>query len=295
MNRGIALRSAELEASWLPEAGMLGASLVHSGAELLWHGAGPQEYARTRAFMGLPFLHPWANRLDGFVYEADGRTVALDRESPLLLLEGGLPIHGLLNASPLWEVREASAERLVGALEFDRPELLAAFPFAHRVEIEVALAGPALSVATTVTATGADRVPVSFGFHPYLQIPGVPRAEWALDWPVRRHLLLDERLIPTGESEPVEPIAGPLGARTYDDGYEGVEPGARFAVRAGGLAVSVEFTEGYPFAQLFAPPGEEFVCIEPMTAAANALVRGGVAWAAPGAPYRAVFRVLCGP
>ena len=294
--REFVLSSDELRASWMPAAGMLGASLVHAGAELLWQGQGPAEYARSGAFMGVPFLHPWANRLERFEYAAGGRTVAVDPESPLLQRDpGGLPIHGLLTASPLWEVRETSSARLVAVLEFDRAELLAAFPFPHRVEIEVTVAGRALTVATTVAATGTESVPVAFGFHPYLQIPGVPRAEWEVEWPVRRRLLLDERLIPTGETEPVEPIHGPIGDRTYDDGYDGVERGARFAVRAGGHELTVEFTEGYPFAQLFAPPGEEFVCIEPMTAPANALVRGGFAWAAPGEQRRAAFRILCGP
>src|SRR5512144_456861 len=116
----VELTSDALATSWLPEAGMLGASLVHGGAELLWQGPGPQAYARTRAYMGMPFLHPWANRIDGLRYEANGRSVTLDPESPLVLLEGGLPIHGLLNASPLWEVRESDDARLLAALEFDR-------------------------------------------------------------------------------------------------------------------------------------------------------------------------------
>jgi hypothetical protein len=77
---------ADLHCTWVPGAGMLGASLVHGGEELLWQGAGVRGYARERKFMGIPFLHPWANRLDRFAYEANGHHVALDRNSPLLLL-----------------------------------------------------------------------------------------------------------------------------------------------------------------------------------------------------------------
>ena len=57
---------ADLHCTWVPGAGMLGASLVHGGDELLWQGAGVRAYARERKFMGIPFLHPWANRLDRF-------------------------------------------------------------------------------------------------------------------------------------------------------------------------------------------------------------------------------------
>jgi len=105
--------------------------------------------------------------------------------------------------------------------------------------------------------------------------------------------VLDERLIPTGATEPADPIRGAIGTRTWDDGFECVEEAARFTVRGGDRTIAVEFTEGFRVAQLFAPPGEDYVCIEPMTAPANALVRGGFEWVAPGSRRRAAFRILC--
>ena len=97
---------ADLHATWLVGAGMLGASLVHRGEELLWQGAGPGTYARERKFMGIPFLYPWANRLSGFGYRAGGHDVELDPSSTLLHLDdNGLPIHGVLNASRDWSLR----------------------------------------------------------------------------------------------------------------------------------------------------------------------------------------------
>ena len=55
------------------------------------------------------------------------------------------------------------------------------------------------------------RYPVTFGYHPYLRLPGVPRAAWHVELPVVRRLELDERGIPTGASEASAPIRGPLG------------------------------------------------------------------------------------
>ena len=54
---------------------------------------------------------------------------------------------------------------------------------------------------------------------------------------------------------------------------------------------------GYPFAQVFAPPGSDFVCFEPMTAPANALARGGpdLTLVAPGESYGAAFAVGVAP
>ena len=42
---------ADLHATWVPSAGMLGASLVHRGEELLWRGAGVGTHAPPRVGM----------------------------------------------------------------------------------------------------------------------------------------------------------------------------------------------------------------------------------------------------
>src|SRR5205814_5231580 len=126
----------------------------------------------------------------------------------------------------------------------------------------VECSGGTVRVTTTLTATGADAVPVAFGFHPYFRIPGVPRARWEVSFPVHRHVLLDGRQIPTGAIEPTEPLAGPIGSRTWDDGFDGIGVGARFELRGDGRAIAVEYVEGYPVAQIFAPPSADYVCIE---------------------------------
>lgn len=291
---------ADLHGTWLVGAGMLGASLVHRGQELLWQGAGPAVYAQERKFMGIPFLHPWANRLSGFSYRAGGREIVLDRDSPLLHLDdNGLPIHGLLNAARGWELREHTSDqdraRLVATFEFDRPELLAAFPFRHRVEMEIDVAHGVVWVRTTVIATGDDSVPIAFGFHPYLHLPGTPRVEWEVSFPVRRHLLLDQRSIPTGATDPTEPLTGAIGNRTWDDGFDRIDPPGRFEVRGGGRSIAVDYAEGYSVAQVFAPPGTDYICIEPMTAPANALNGPDTAlgWVPPGERRSAVFGIEC--
>ena len=53
----------------------------------------------------------------------------------------------------------------------------------------------------------------------------------------------------------------------------------------------MEFVRGYPFAQVFSPPGASFICFEPMTAPGNALMRGGPALrlVEPGARFDAAF------
>lgn len=291
---------ADLHTTWVPGAGMLGASLVHRGQEMLWQGDGVRGYAEQRKFMGIPFLHPWANRLDGFSYRAGGHDVVLDPDSPLLLLDdNGLPIHGLLTASRRWRMREASADdaraRLSASLEFDRPELLAAFPFPHRVQLEVELSSGALSVRATLINLGIEPLPVAFGFHPYIQMLGAPRRDWVVSFPVRHRLVLDERQIPTGAIEPVPPVVGRVGDRTWDDAFERVHRDSCFELSAAGRTVKVDYADGFSVAQIFAPPGQDYLCVEPMTAPPDAL-RGPddeIGWVPAGERRSATFEIAC--
>ena len=155
-----------------------------------------------------------------------------------------------------------------------------------------ALAERRLRIRTTLTATSRKPVPVSFGFHPYLQIPGEPRGTWQVELPSRRRLALDGLSIPTGEGSREQAEAFELGERLFDDGYDEIEEGAVFAVSAGGRRIEVAFGEGYPCAQIFAPDGEEVICFEPMTAPTNALRSGDqLRFANPGLPFSAEFSI----
>jgi aldose 1-epimerase len=258
----VKLRSAELEATFDPRAGMAGRSLRHRGEELLYGD-------------GIPLLYPWANRLAAFEYVALGKRVTLDRDTPLIKLDqNGLPIHGLLFEWPDWQLEE-TADELSATLDFGaNAELLRFFPFPHELRIRVRVDGGRLEIETTVDANQGAAVPVSFGFHPYFRLSGAPRDEWRIEIPVRECLLLDDRMIPTGAREPVAGLDGALGGRSFDDGFASLEPDRPFVLEAAGLRLEVRFKNGFPFAQVYSPPGAEFICFEPMTAPTNALSTG---------------------
>jgi aldose 1-epimerase len=312
------LAAGELEASFLPRLGLLGASLRHRGEELLALPGGVAGY-RGGHVTGLPLLAPWANRLPGRRYRAAGTEVSLEGLE-LHTDPGGLPIHGTLTAHPGWRLERLAAEPSRAVLEasFDYgayPELLAAFPFPHRLTVAATLGPEGLEVATTLAASGDRPVPVAFGWHPYLQLPGAPRAAWRLLLPHRRHLELDDRGLPTGqaadeppEADPVgertfdalyalvdEPRPGqdPVGERTYDDLYalDADPAGRRLGLEAAGRRLLVGYGPGYDHAQVFAPPGAEFVCLEPMTGPTAALAAGTTPLVAPGERFTATFTI----
>jgi galactose mutarotase-like enzyme len=283
------LSSGELEATFSPANGMVCSALRHRGEELLGERRGLEVYVEAGKTMGIPLLHPWANRLGGLRYSVDGIEVALDPGSPEIRLEEhGLPIHGLVSALHEWEVVESGEARLVAGRDVAG---LAEFPFDHRVEVAAELAGARLTLTTTVTPSGDRAVPIAFGHHPYFVLPGVPRAEWEVTLPVDEHLLLDADQIPTGEREPAGDLDGPLGERTFDDGYTVDPHGVTFALQGGGRRIEVVFERGYPYAQVFAPAVEDVICFEPMTAPADAL-RHSTVMVAPGDSFSAQFSVV---
>ena len=280
------LAAGDLEAVFVPDAGMVGRSLRHRGEEILGQRGGLEAYVERGSSFGLPLLHPWANRLDALL--EPGR-------APVKLDENGLPIHGLLTASRGWEVVERSATRLSASFHFSAEELLEVFPHPHRLTVAAALDGGGLEVVTSLEPTGDSAVPVAFGWHPYLTLPGVPRAEWRIHLPVLGRARLDERGIPTGEVDEAEPYDGPLGERVFDDLFPALAEPAAFALWGGGRRVEVAFEEGYPVAQVFAPKDSDFICFEPMTAPTNALISGqGLRRVEPGDSFAARFRLTAG-
>jgi aldose 1-epimerase len=286
-------------ADFVPDAGMLCCSLERDGEQLLDLGKGLAAYAAHGHTMGIPLLYPWANRLERFEYRAAGKFVTFPDDRALTHADpNGLPIHGAIPGLMRWEPHDRVDHSTLSArLEWNPPspsDLQQLYPFAHEVDVEAAIAPGALAIATHVRAVGSDEVPISFGYHPYLRPPGGPRDGWRLKLPRLERLAHDAQQIPTGAREPVADTEVELADSSWDDGFAVLEQPARFEVidDESGHGIAVELLEGYPFAQIFAPPGHDFICFEPMTAPTNALSSGdGLTVLSPGEEYRAVFRV----
>ncbi|MDT5090709.1 MAG: aldose 1-epimerase [Mycobacterium sp.] len=272
---------------------MIGTSLTDNGVELLGRRRGLQAYLSAGKTMGIPILYPWANRLGESNYRVGGDAVTLAPDAPGLRTDAnGLPMHGLLAAFSGWRVTNSGEDTLSADVDFGaHPELLASFPFPHRLTLTVTLSERELRVSTTVTPTADKAVPLCFGFHPYLQLPDVPRSEWHIETPPMRHLNLDERGIPTGVGTEWPPTSEALGDNTFDDAFDEVPRGAWFALSGGTRRIEVCFDRGYSAAQIFAPAADDVICFEPMAAPTNALRRGGYEMAEPGTDATAVFTI----
>lgn len=255
---------------------------VHGKNILYFPNPDLAEFQKKPELNGIPFLAPWANRLDGPAFWANGKKHSLDVSLGNISKDNrGLPIHGLLASSSLWRVTEVAADarsaHATSRLEFTKdPRLSAQWPFAHEYEMTYRLSDGVLEVRLTVMNTGSEPMPLAVGFHPYYRIPDVPRDEWIARVPARKMVVADDRLIPTGEFKPTDlPDPFPLKGHTLDTGFTDLKRDsdgrAHFSIESSGKRVEALFGPKYPVAVIWAPPGREFICFEPMTAVTNGI------------------------
>jgi len=123
------------------------------------------------------------------------------------------------------------------------PELFDVFPFPHDLVYEAHLAAGSLQIDVSMHASGDEAVPLVFGFHPYVSLPGVPRERWQVELPAMRWLTLDDHQIPIGPDHVLPARRFKLGEREFDDAFDQVPEPGRFGVEGGGRRVEVSLLE----------------------------------------------------
>jgi aldose 1-epimerase len=250
---------------------------------LRWPYTSVDEFKAKPTMSGVPFLAPFANRLDETAFYANGKKYAFDMT--LGNVRGPIPIHGFVTMTDQWQVvdvkADASAAWVTSRLEFARqPAWMKQWPFAHTIDMTYRLQSGVLEVQTTITSHSADAMPVSIGFHPYYQLSDSPRDEWTLGVGARTHWLLAENKVPTGETEPIEkifpsPLAASLRAADLDDVFgDLVRDGqgrATMSIVGGSQRLDLVLGANYRSVVIWAPKDRDFICVEPMAGITDAI------------------------
>lgn len=160
--------------------------------------------AKPAGMHGIPFMGPWANRLDEQAFYANGKRYPFDMQ--LGNVNGAIPIHGFMTRTDQWQVVEAKQDGksawVTSRLETHKqPSWMKQWPFAHTIDMTYRLQDGVLEVLTKVTNLAAEPMPVSIGYHPYYQLTDSPREEWTVSIPARTRWLLSYQKVPTGETE----------------------------------------------------------------------------------------------
>lgn len=284
----ITLRDAErhAEVSIVPSIGNNAYEYKVNGKNALWFPyAKLTDFRDKPSLCSIPLLAPWANRIEKLGYTFEGKQYQVNPDLKNLRFDGNhLPIHGLVSFTPLWTVTGLAADgesaHVTSRLEFWRyPSLMAQFPFAHTIEMTYRLSATGLQVETVIQNLGAEAMPVSIGFHPYFNVHDAPRDQWNVHIGARKHLVLSDKLLATGEAKPNElPDHFTLQGRVIDDGFydlvRDASGRAHFTVQGKSEKVEVTFGPKYPVNVTYAPAGKDFICFEPMAAMTNALNSG---------------------
>jgi aldose 1-epimerase len=284
--------------SIVPSVGNIAFDMTVKGHKILrWPYKSVEEFKAKPGMQGIPFMGPWANRLDEQAFYANGRRYAFDME--LGNVRGAIPIHGFLTTNNQWKVVEVKADgrsaRATSRLEFYRnPMWMKQFPFAHAIDMTYTLLDGVLQVTTRIENMSLEPMPVSIGFHPYFQLTDSPRDEWTISVGAKTHWLLTKELVPTGETQPIEAVlSDPKAAALRDYHLDHVfsdlvrDQSGRAVMTVKGKAQQLDVVVGpqYRAMVIYAPkptpppgqpagapaPNRNFICFEPMAAITNAM------------------------
>jgi aldose 1-epimerase len=277
----------EMNFGVVPDIGNMGYEFKVKGQDVLVPLESFQAYLEKRGFCcGIPFLSPWANRLDHDYYFFQGKQYFLnDTLKNFRRDQFKQPIHGLLDFDSRWEVVKSGASKSGGAfitsrLEFYKyPDLMAQFPFAYTVEITYRLKDGKLENVTTVQNVSNADMPVMMAYHPYFH-PGGEREKWEVSIGAQKYWIPSPQLISTGETEPIEkflPGAADLildhhvldsVLSTFDRSVDGL---GHMWVKSESRKIEVLYSKEFDFAVAYAPQTQAtpFICFEPQTGPTN--------------------------
>jgi aldose 1-epimerase len=160
---------------------------------------------------GVPFLGPFANRLDEMAFYANGKKYSFD--PGIGNVRAPIPQQGFLNSTHDWKLISAKADAngatVVSKLDFYRnPDWMKQFPFAQVYTMTIRLKDGVLEVNTKIDNLSTQPLPVSIGYHPYFALPESDRNHWSLDFGAETHWIETEAHLPTGEKETADTFFG---------------------------------------------------------------------------------------
>jgi len=251
----------------------------------------PQDFEGSGIFNSAKML-PFPNRIADGLYQFKGRSYQLERN----FAQEGNAIHGLIYYQDFsvlrHEVEEDYAEIVFG-LQCDN--LHPGFPFKFNVELSFRLAETGEFKCTTkVLNNGSQTMPFGEGWHPYFGFDK-PVNHIMLKFKAKELILVDERLIPTGEKVTYNQFnrLRKIGDTPFDSCFKLFPDGDRHTSvlydPEEDLTVELWQDTGenrYNYLQVYIPPSRRSIALEPMTCNINAFNnREGLQVLEPGDTY----------
>ena len=209
-------------------------------------------------------LVPYSNRIRRGRFTFEGREIAL----PLNFGDHPHSIHGQ-GWQAAWRVAEQDAGRVV----LDYQHAADAWPFAYAARQTIALRPDGLEIALDLTNRSEEAMPAGAGLHPYFAGARAARltAGVAGVWQV------DDEVMPTAHTALPErwdlPRGRAVSELACDNVFTGWDGRARIERPDVGLVLELEAARPLRFLVVYAPVGEDFFCVEPVSHATDAFNR----------------------
>jgi aldose 1-epimerase len=199
-------------------------------------------------------LVPYANRI------ADGR-FSFGGSVARLPVEDRFAPHALHGTGWLrsWSVEASAPSWAVLSLDSVAGE---GWPWAFRARQRFALSDAGLEIALSLENTGPDAAPAGLGLHPYFATGPEDRTRFAADavWMPDTDLI-PERLARAGEVFDFSSGSRRSDLPFIDHCYAGWDGRAEIGTRAGAIKMRADAR----LLHVYAPPGENVLCLEPVS------------------------------
>ncbi len=237
-----------------------------------YHNADELKKEMGRSFKG-PKLSPFPCRIDSGKYRFEGK----EYEFSDLFVDGNA-IHGLLydKTFTITEESKNGSSAAVG-LEYFYNKEQRGYPFAYKCFVKYILhPGNLLEVQTVITNRDDRTIPIADGWHPYFRLGG-KIDDWWLQFNAASMVEFNERLIPSKRLLKYDTFnkARLIGHTQLDNCWVlengKTSPACELFNPDNGLRVSFCTDAGYPYLQIYTPPGRESIAVENLSAAPDSL------------------------
>lgn len=276
--------------SVVPEHGACLTELVLAGTSLLDSYTDPASLIENK-WSKSAFLFPFPNRLRDGVYHFNQQQYVFPINNPAT----GNAIHGFGKDKPMVVDRIACTKQSACiACSYTHRGDHAAYPFSFVFSVIMTLhQDRTFELEMSFRNNDSKPMPAGIGWHPYFSIAD-NTDEVRLKMPACRRVLIDDRMLPTGEKTEFSDFEREkiLTGITLDNCFEVPEGRGKFQLHLRSSAGQLTYWQetgpkGYPFIQLFTPDHRKSVAIEPMTCNVDAFNNGdGLAILGNGAELR---------
>ncbi len=202
-------------------------------------------------------LLPYSNRIRNGRFSFKGRDVAL----PLNFGNHPHSIHGFGWQSE-WQVMSQTDNNLTMSHAHNGTD---GWPFVYFASQEIVIADDGIEVKLSVTNSGADDMPIGLGLHPYFADPHGAKLKATVD----RVWMNDAQGMPTTlVGLPTHwdlPAGVPISGMACDNLFTNWRDQATITWPERRLALSINADDVLDNLLVYAPAGEEFFCVEPVS------------------------------